>query len=89
MPGFSMLELDVIRWAESNGILANRDAKTQCLKSASKMGDICNATAKENKNEITNAVGHIAVDLILLCAIYDINFTTCLESAYSDISKRK
>ncbi len=86
---FSTLELDVIRWAEERGILASSDSKTQCLKSASEMGELCDAIAKGNKEDTIDAVGDVLVTLILLCAMEDIDLTSCLGVAYSVISKRK
>lgn len=86
---YSFLEIDVIRWAEDRGIFANSDAKTQCLKSASEMGELCDAVAKGDLDMIKDAVGDVVVTLILVCAMKDIDLTDCLQLAFNEISKRK
>jgi NTP pyrophosphatase (non-canonical NTP hydrolase) len=86
---YRTIELEVIRWAESRGIMAKSDAKTQCLKFASEAGEVCDAVAKGNMPEIVDGVGDTVVTLILLCAKLDIDLVDCLESAYNVIAKRK
>jgi hypothetical protein len=39
-------ELEVIRWSEARGIIANSDSKTQLLKAVSEMGELADAIIK-------------------------------------------
>ena len=82
-------ELEVIRWAEARGIIANSDSKTQLLKAVSEMGELADATIKRDRLAIVDGIGDILVCLINFGAIEDIDLTHCLESAYNEIKDRK
>jgi NTP pyrophosphatase (non-canonical NTP hydrolase) len=86
---WNVTELDVIRWAEARGIIANSDSKTQLLKAVSEMGELADAIIKRDRPAIVDGIGDVLVCLIVVGALEDINLTKCLEAAYSEIKDRK
>jgi len=86
---WAVMELDVIRWAEARGIVANSDSKTQLLKAVSEMGELADAIIKRDRPAIVDGIGDVLVCLIVVGALEDIDLTKCLEAAYSEIKDRK
>ena len=86
---WNMVELDVIRWSEARGIIANSDSKTQLLKAFSEMGELSDAIIKRDRAAIVDGLGDVLVCLINVAAIEDLNLTSCLEHAYGEIKHRK
>lgn len=86
---WNVTELEVIRWAEARGIIANSDSKTQLLKAVSEMGELSDAIIKRDRPAIVDGIGDVLVCLIVVGALEDINLTQCLESAYNEIKDRK
>lgn len=89
MATYSILELDVIRWAEARKIIPNSTPETQLLKAISEMGELADATIKKDRSKIADGVGDVMVCLINYCALQDINLVDCLELAYKEIKDRK
>jgi NTP pyrophosphatase (non-canonical NTP hydrolase) len=86
---WNIVELDVIRWAEARGIIANSDSKTQMLKAVSEMGELADAIIKRDRSAIVDGIGDVLVCLIVVGALEDVNLTHCLQSAYNEIKDRK
>jgi NTP pyrophosphatase (non-canonical NTP hydrolase) len=86
---WNVTELEVIRWAEARGIVANSDSKTQLLKAVSEMGELADAIIKRDRPAIVDGIGDVLVCLIVVGALEDIDLTKCLEAAYSEIKDRK
>jgi NTP pyrophosphatase (non-canonical NTP hydrolase) len=86
---WNIVELDVIRWAEARGIIANSDSKTQMLKAVSEMGELADAIIKRDRPAIVDGLGDVLVCLIMVGALEDLDLTRCLESAYDEIKNRK
>jgi len=86
---WNIVELDVIRWAEARGIIANSDSKTQLLKAVSEMGELADAIIKRDRPTIIDSIGDVLVCLIVVGALEDLDLTRCLESAYLQIKDRK
>lgn len=86
---WAMTELEVIRWAEARGIVANSDSKTQLLKAVSEIGELADAIIKRDRPAIIDGIGDVLVCLIVVGALEDIDLTKCLEAAYSEIKDRK
>jgi NTP pyrophosphatase (non-canonical NTP hydrolase) len=86
---WNVTELDVIRWAEARGIIANSDSKTQLLKAVSEMGELADAIIKRDRPAIVDGIGDVLVCLIVVGALEDVNLTHCLQSAYNEIKDRK
>lgn len=86
---WAMTELEVIRWAEARGIVANSDSKTQLLKAVSEMGELADAIIKRDRPAIIDGIGDVLVCLIVVGTLEDTDLTKCLEAAYSEIKDRK
>jgi len=86
---WNVTELDVIRWAEARGIIANSDSKTQMLKAVSEIGELADAIIKRNRPAIVDGIGDVLVCLIVVAALEDLDLTKCLQSAYNEIKDRK
>jgi NTP pyrophosphatase (non-canonical NTP hydrolase) len=86
---WNIVELDVIRWAEARGIIANSDPKTQMLKAVSEMGELADAIIKRDRPTIIDSIGDVLVCLIVVGALEDLDLTKCLQSAYNEIKDRK
>lgn len=83
------LEIDVIRWAEARGIVANSTPMAQAIKTLEEVTELIDAINRGDKAEQIDAYGDILVTLIVGCAVADINLTDCLASAYAQIKDRK
>ncbi len=89
MATYAALEAEIIRWAEARKIIPNSTPHAQLLKALSEMGELADATLKDQKDEIIDAVGDVMVCLINYCALQDINLVDCMEIAYDQIKHRK
>ena len=89
MATYADLELNVIRWSEKRKIIPNSTPATQLLKAVSEMGELADATIKNNREDAMDAVGDILVCLINYCALQDFNLVDCLEMSYDQIEHRK
>lgn len=86
---YADIEMQVIRWAEARRIIPNSTPTAQLLKAFSEMGELADATAKNDRAGIVDGVGDVMVCLINYCALQDIDLVKCLESAYEEIKDRK
>jgi NTP pyrophosphatase (non-canonical NTP hydrolase) len=86
---FTQLNDAIIAWGSERGIIQAKDAKSQLIKTMEELGELAGATAKENHDDMVDAVGDVVVTLILYCAIQEIDLTTCLNQAYREIANRK
>jgi NTP pyrophosphatase (non-canonical NTP hydrolase) len=86
---YSMIEMDIIRWAEARKIIPNSSPETQLLKAISELGELADATIKKDKAGIVDGVGDVMVCLVNYCALQDIDLVSCMESAYNEIKHRK
>lgn len=89
MATYADLELNVIRWAEARRIIPNSTPQMQLMKAVCEMGELADATIKDDQKGIIDGVGDVMVCLINYCALADINLVDCLESAYNEIKDRK
>ena len=89
MTSFNTLELDVLRWAEARGIIANGDIRTQMLKGVSEMGELCDAVIKKDQEAIIDGLGDVLVVLLIVADMQGLNLLSCLESAYNEIKDRR
>ena len=81
---------DLIReWAKTRGLYTNGDPKTQALKLAEEMGEICRAILKSDHDEIIDGIGDCVVVLTNLAELIDTPIEDCIEIAYNEIAKRK
>lgn len=89
MTTYASIELDIIRWAEARQIIPNSTPSTQLLKAMSELGELADATIKNDRLGIIDGMGDVMVCLINYCALQDINLVACMEIAYDEIKNRK
>jgi NTP pyrophosphatase (non-canonical NTP hydrolase) len=89
MATYAAIESDIIRWSEARKIIPNSTPATQLLKAVSEMGELADATIKNDREGAMDAVGDTLVCLINYCALQDFNLVECLEMAYDQIKHRK
>ena len=80
---------DLIRqWAKDRGIYDKGDIKTQYIKLLEEAGELAQAILKNDRTEITDAIGDMVVVLTNLAHFKDLTIEECIDSAYDVISKR-
>ena len=86
-----MLDLveKVEQWAIDRQIIANSTPMAQLLKSLSEMGELADATLKNDRNGIVDGVGDVLVTLILYARLQGVHVEDCLATAYHVIKDRK
>ncbi len=89
MTTYADIEMKIVQWSEARKIIPNSTAATQLLKAVSEMGELADATIKNDKDGILDAVGDVMVCLVNYCALQDINLVSCMEVAYDQIKNRK
>lgn len=86
---YAQVEMDVIAWATARQIIPNSTPATQLLKMLSELGELADATIKNDRPGIEDGVGDVMVCLINYCALQDVDLTGCLKLAYAEIKDRK
>jgi NTP pyrophosphatase (non-canonical NTP hydrolase) len=86
---YAMVELDIIRWAEARKIIPNSTPATQLLKAMSEIGELADATIKQDKLGIVDGIGDVMVCLVNYCVLQDIDLVSCMKGAYQEIKDRK
>jgi len=76
-------------WAETRGVYAKGDPKTQYLKLQEECGELAEAILKEDQAEITDAIGDIVVVLTNLAKLQGLKIEDCIVAAYNVIKSRK
>jgi NTP pyrophosphatase (non-canonical NTP hydrolase) len=89
MTTYANIEMLIVQWAEARKIIPNSTPATQLLKAVSEMGELADATIKNDRDGILDAVGDVMVCLVNYCALQDINLVSCMEVAYDQIKNRK
>jgi NTP pyrophosphatase (non-canonical NTP hydrolase) len=80
---------EILKWAKEKGILYQTSKETQMLKTVEEVGELASALAKNNKAEIIDSIGDIAITLMIQAELNGLDFDECIKSAYEVISKRK
>lgn len=86
---YEQLEEKILQWSSDRGILKNGKSTSQLLKAISEMGELADAHAKNQPEEIKDAIGDIVVCLVNYCALQEMELLDCLEGAYNVIKDRK
>jgi len=86
---YAAVEIKIIQWAEARKIIPNSTPEVQLLKAISEMGELADATIKNDQEAIIDAVGDVMVCLINYCALQNINLVDCMEVAYDQIKNRR
>ena len=85
MSSFTELELDVVRLAEARKIFPNGKPLEQAKRVKESAVDLYGALIDSNTTDATYAIGDLAISLITVCALLDVNLTDCLEKSYKEI----
>ena len=86
---FAELEDAVKQWARDRKIIPNSTPAAQLLKSVSEMGELADATAKNDIEGVIDGIGDVLVTLIIYAELRGLNLAHCLESAYETIKDRR
>lgn len=86
---YAQIEMKIIQWAEARKIIPNSTPDVQLLKAMSEMGELADATIKNDKEAIVDAVGDVMVCLVNYCVLQDIDLVDCMEVAYDQIKNRR
>jgi len=79
---------DIRQWAETRGITANGDSKTQYVKLMEEAGELAEALLKKDKKEIKDAIGDMVVVLTNLSSLEGFKIEDCIDHAYNEIVNR-
>lgn len=88
---FAELQNLVVQWAQARQIIPNSNPMAQLLKTMSELGELADATLKNDREGIIDGIGDVLVTLILYAKLYNaqLDLTYCLEEAYNTIKDRK
>lgn len=86
---FEDLEKKVIDWAREKGILQKATRMKQGLKTLEEVNELLSAIEDNDRPEIIDALGDVLVTIIIQAKMNNLSLTSCLESAYNVIAKRK
>jgi NTP pyrophosphatase (non-canonical NTP hydrolase) len=88
---FQELEENVIQWARDRQIIPNSNPTAQLMKTMSELGELADATLKDDGEGVVDGIGDVLVTLILYAQLYDpaLSLRLCLEAAYNTIKDRK
>jgi len=82
-------EFEPIReWAYEKGITREGDVKTQLIKLMEEVGELSEATLKEDQAEVVDAIGDCVVVLTNLATLHGLKIEDAINSAYSIIEQR-
>ena len=88
MKNYGELEALVIAWATQKGILEKGTTIAQAGKTMEECTELMVAIARNDDDEIVDALGDILVTIIIQAEMQGLSLVECLESAYNVISKR-
>jgi NTP pyrophosphatase (non-canonical NTP hydrolase) len=78
----------ILEWAKEKGILEKATPKDQMLKTVEEVGELADAIGKNDKEEIKDAIGDIAVTIMIQAELNGLDYDECVKSAYEVIAKR-
>ena len=84
----AQLELQVIQWAHTKGLLSPNNAHAQMCKVTEEVGETAAALLKGNREALKDGIGDIAVTIIILAAQHGMTLNDCLSAAYDEIKNR-
>ena len=76
-------------WGLQKGIPIKGDPKTQSIKAMEELGELAHAILKNDKEEISDAIGDVVIVLTNLAALEGMQIENCIDSAYNEIANRK
>ena len=79
---YAKVELDIIRFAEKRGLIKQENQKLLLSDMQLKLHELTDAIITKDKKSVSDAIGGIGAQLIILCVQQDLDFTKCLEKWY-------
>jgi NTP pyrophosphatase (non-canonical NTP hydrolase) len=79
----------VEQWARDRQIIPNSTPQAQLMKTVSELGELADATLKNDREGIVDGVGDVIVTLVIYSALQGVSLYGCLESAYGEIKDRR
>lgn len=79
---------DIRKWAYERGIYDKGDPKTQLIKLYEEAGELAQATLKQDREGIIDAIGDCIVVLTNLAHLNTLRIEDCISAAYNEISSR-
>lgn len=79
----------VKQWARDRQIIPNSNPQSQLMKTVSELGELADATLKNDRPGIVDGVGDVIVTLVIYAALQGVKLEDCLASAYGEIKDRK
>jgi NTP pyrophosphatase (non-canonical NTP hydrolase) len=76
-------------WARDRQIIPNSTPLAQLMKTVSELGELADATLKNDREGIVDGVGDVIVTLVIYAALQGVIVEDCLASAYGEIKDRK
>jgi len=86
---FGMTEFKVMEWAAARGIYENGTALGQASKTVEEACELLVAIAKNDREEIADAIGDVMVTLVNVGVLTDLDVRQCFYNAYKVIEHRK
>jgi len=86
---FILLEQFVILWARDRNLLRADNDRNQLLKTVSELGELADATLKNDKAGIKDGIGDVLVTLIIFAHTQGLDINTCLDAAWQEIKDRQ
>lgn len=79
----------VEQWARDRQIIPNSNPQSQLMKTVSELGELADATLKNDRPGVVDGVGDVIVTLVIYAALQGVKLEDCLASAYGEIKDRK
>lgn len=79
----------VEQWGEERLITVNSTPQAQLLKCVSELGELADATLKDDLRGVMDGLGDVLVTLVMYAATQRLDLARCLEFAYAEIKDRK
>lgn len=85
---FEELKARVELWGLGRGIVVPDNARVQLLKTMAELGELADATIKNDRDGVIDGLGDVLVTLILYAKIEQLDLVRCLETAWNEIRNR-
>lgn len=82
------LKENIIKWAESKGLLNEDYVFTQFTKTAEELGELASSLIKNDRKKTVDAIGDVLVTIIILAKQKGLDTDYCLEYAWNQIKGR-
>lgn len=76
-------------WATDRGITANSSPQAQLMKTVSELGELADATLKNDRDGVIDGLGDVLVTLVIYARLQGLSIDGCLASAYDVIKDRR